>query len=106
MLLARPNVPKHWSEGVSLFFPQNSTPVERLEKEYLVMSSYGPVAGIISENGQHIFISDGVNFNDYYYEMFDKDAKNSGVTSNDKTENERLIREKILDLYNLYGVNL
>jgi membrane-anchored protein YejM (alkaline phosphatase superfamily) len=106
MLLARPNKPKHWSEGVSLFFPKNSTPVERLEKEFLVMSSYGPVAGIISENGEQIYISDGVNFNDYYYEMFDKGSKNKGVTPNDKTENERLIREKILDLYNLYGLSL
>jgi len=106
MLLSRPTAPKHWSEGISLFFPKNTPPIERLEKEYLVMSSYGPVAGIISENGQHIYISDGVNFTDYFYEINEKGATNSGVTPNEKTENERFIREKLLDLYNLYGLRL
>ncbi|AZZ36853.1 hypothetical protein CIK05_08635 [Bdellovibrio sp. qaytius] len=105
-LLARESKPKHWSEGVSLFFPKGAAPVERLENEYFVMSSYGPVAGIISENGQRIYISDGVNFNDYLYEMNDKGATNLGVTPNEKTENEKLIREKLLDLYNLYGLRL
>ena len=106
MLLGRAPKPKHWSDGVSLFFAKNEQPVERLEDSHLVMSSYGPVAGILSEGGTKIYISDGVNFNDYMYEINEKGAANFGVTPDAKLENEKLIREKLLDLYNYYGVRL
>lgn len=106
MLLGRAPKPKHWSDGVSLFFHKNGQPIERLEDQHLVMSSYGPVAGILSDGGTQIYISDGVNFNDYIYEINEKGAANFGVTPDAKLENEKLIREKLLDLYNYYGVRL
>ena len=48
------------------------TPLERTatrRDSYLVVSSYGPVYGILRGNGRWLYIADGVNYTDYYYDL-------------------------------------
>ncbi len=48
------------------------TPRERTltrRDSYMVASSYGPVYGILRGNGRWLYIADGVNYADYYYDL-------------------------------------
>ncbi len=105
-LLGRATKATHWSEGQSFFSKTESELAARLENEHLVMSSYGPVAGLLSSDGQSIYISDAVNFTDESYTINDKGASSLGVSSDLKLQNEKIIREKILDLYSYFNIKL
>ena len=70
------------------------------------MSSYGPVAGLLSGDGQSIYISDAVSFIDEAYTINEKGASSLTVSPDLKLQNEKIIREKILDLYNYFNIQL
>lgn len=94
----------HWSMGQSLFIDKGSQYTPRLEQQHLLMSSYGPVAGLLSADGKSIYISDAVNFVDNLYTINEKGASNEGVNLSLKNENETILREKIVDLYNHFNI--
>jgi arylsulfatase A-like enzyme len=74
-----------------------------LKDNYLVASSYGAVYGILSSNGNSLYIADSVNFQDYFYDLaLDPKATTNLVNSVIKTENEKLIRQHIEEINNFY----
>ncbi|MBK7994274.1 MAG: sulfatase-like hydrolase/transferase [Blastocatellia bacterium] len=74
-----------------------------LKDNYLVASSYGAVYGILSNNGNTLYIADSINFRDYFYDLtLDPRATTNLVNSVTKTENEKLIRRHIEEINNFY----
>ena len=39
------------------------------EEWHLLASSYAPVYGVLSENGRRMYVADGVNFRDYWFDL-------------------------------------
>ncbi|MBI4850193.1 MAG: sulfatase-like hydrolase/transferase [Acidobacteria bacterium] len=74
-----------------------------LQDSYLVASSYGAVYGLLTNNGKTLYIADGVNFQDYFYDLInDPRARNNLVNPLVKKENETLIRGHIERINNFY----
>ena len=76
-----------------------ATPRERIASRrdtYMVASSYGPVYGILRGNGRWLYIADGVNYTDYYYDLMgDPAGSQNVVTPAARDEYQQLIREGI-----------
>ncbi len=73
---------------------------------YLIASSYAPVYGILSDNGEKLFIVDAVNRESYFYDLLtDPAGARNLVTSTIQSENDKIIRAKILAIEKAYGVN-
>jgi hypothetical protein len=67
-----------------------------LRGDFLVASSYGPVWGILGENGRKLYVADAINFRDTVYEI----PKDGATKSRDPEPGERrraheLLRTKI-----------
>lgn len=74
-----------------------------LKDNYLVASSYGAVYGILSNNGNSLYIADSVNFQDYFYDLtLDPKKATNLVNSVIKRENEKLIRRHIEEINQFY----
>ena len=71
--------------------------------DHMVVSSYGAVYGILRENGKSLYISDGVNYMDYYYDLLDdpKGTRNR-VSAGVKSESEELIKRHIGEINRFY----
>jgi arylsulfatase A-like enzyme len=70
---------------------------------YMVVSSYGPVYGILRGNGRSLYIADGVNYTDYYYDLMEDPAgSRNRVTPAVRREYQDLIREGIDDVNRFY----
>jgi hypothetical protein len=73
-------------------------------ESYLVASSYGPVYGIIGNNGGSLFIADGVNEKDYYFNLTeDPQGTRNQVTPEIRLKGQRLVREKIEEINRFYN---
>src|SRR6185436_8653094 len=55
--------------GMTLIGPDEAAVARRRHRGYLVASSYGPVYGVVSDNGQELYIVDGVNTAEHRYEF-------------------------------------
>ncbi|HEU4391713.1 MAG TPA: sulfatase-like hydrolase/transferase, partial [Blastocatellia bacterium] len=71
--------------------------------DYMLVSSYGAVYGILRGNGESLYISDGVNYMDYYYDLLDdpKGVRNR-VSAGVKSESEELIRRHVEEINKFY----
>jgi hypothetical protein len=68
-----------------------------------VASSYGAVYGILSQNGDRLYIADGVDGRDYAYNLrTDGPSERLSVTERDRVYNWRLIREQIDEIAREY----
>ncbi len=94
----------NWWEGRPLFYRKGEAPVSAPVGPHLVMSSYGPVAGLISDSGDSISIADAINFSDYLYQIKELDSSRETPSSQSKGENHRLLKEKIDQLYSAFGL--
>ncbi|HND84152.1 MAG TPA: sulfatase-like hydrolase/transferase [Pseudobdellovibrionaceae bacterium] len=110
-LLGRPVPRQHWSEGRSLLSTTSEPTKDKTfespslsESAHLVLSSYGPVAGVLSVNGKYVYISDAVNFTQYYYEIGDEGGRDLGVEDSQKNEYEKTIKQKIQELHRHFGM--
>jgi arylsulfatase A-like enzyme len=56
------------SFGRSLL-PRADAPVLPERPWHVVTSSYGPVWGVLGPKGRWLYIADGVNFRDYYFDL-------------------------------------
>ncbi|MCI0488323.1 MAG: sulfatase-like hydrolase/transferase [Blastocatellia bacterium] len=92
--------------GRPLFTESQQEQNAYLRENYLVASSYGAVYGILSNNGRRLYISDGVNYKDYYYDLEDDPAgTRNRVSSSIKAENEQLIRDHITAINRFFNFN-
>lgn len=76
-----------------------------LQQHYLVVSSYGPVYGVLGEEARSLFISDAVNQKDYFFNLADdpKGTRNR-LTGPIQSENQKLIRDLVVSVNQFYGL--
>jgi arylsulfatase A-like enzyme len=71
----------------------------------LLISSYGPVYGLLSDNGRHLYIADGVNYRDYAYELSpDGSSKTAAMTDEQRSAAQKRIREQVSEIARYYGL--
>lgn len=102
-LLGHKPIIKHKIFGRPLFTTTLEEQKTYLQDYYLVASSYGAVYGLLSNNGQSLYIADGVNFQDYFYDLAtDPKGTNNIINPIVKQEHEGLIRQHIETINNFY----
>ena len=70
---------------------------------YLVVSSYAPVYGVLDAKGRMLYIADGVNYRDYYYDLAeDPHGAAKPVTDDVRQANEARIRKLVLQIARFY----
>jgi hypothetical protein len=76
-----------------------------LQNDYLVISSYGPVYGVLSGDARSLFIADAVNQKEYFFDLLnDPKATRNHLTPAIQAENEKLIREHVLSINQFYNL--
>ncbi len=67
-----------------------------LRDSVLLASSYGPVWGILRANGRYLYIADGVNYTDYFFDLAaDPAGAHNRITSSVREEYAGIMREQI-----------
>lgn len=94
--------PLGWVYGRSAFTAPGEGGSERRTATYLVASSYGPVYGLLENNGQSLYVADGVNGRDYAYDLSALIPVRVGVTLERRQQSRRLIEERVRELARLY----
>ncbi len=94
--------PTEWPLGRSLFVPPGTDVSWRRHEPALVASSYGAVYGVLRDNGQSLYIADGVNVRDYAYDLHGLKPLRTGVTPAARRENRAFIREHVGALASMY----
>jgi hypothetical protein len=90
--------------GTSLLVDPAADLSWRREESYLIASSYGPVFGLISQNGRRLYVADGVESREYAYELHaDGTEVRVGITDSDRETNREAIRRQIAALAAWYG---
>jgi hypothetical protein len=78
---------------------------EYLQKSYLVVSSYGPVYGILGDEGRSLFIADAVNRTSYFFNLADDPkATRNRLTPPIQSDSEKLIRDSVESINKFYQV--
>ena len=74
------------------------------QDSYLLVSSYGPVYGILRNNGRSLFIADALYDKDYFYNLAD-DPKGtrSRPDAAVRAENQQLIRRHLEAINQFYN---
>jgi membrane-anchored protein YejM (alkaline phosphatase superfamily) len=101
-LLGYPETESDWPLGRSLFVPRDTDVSWRKRDPALLASSYGPVYCVLRDNGQLLYIADGVNARDYAYDLTRLKPIRVGITPRMRTENRAFIRDKVAALASLY----
>jgi hypothetical protein len=90
--------------GMTLVDTNASAVAKRRQQRYLVASSYGPVYGLVSENGEQLYLVDGVNTAEFRYDL--RQGMNgvaTTVTSRERETAAHAIREQVLEISRFYG---
>ena len=69
---------------------------------YMIAASYAAVYGILSDEGKSLFVADGVNEQDSYWEMDDRAERSGWVGSRMQAKGQKLIRESITRINQMY----
>jgi hypothetical protein len=71
--------------------------------DWVLASSYGPVYAILSDKGRSLYVSDGVNYKDYLFDVpANGEAVSRPVTAAVKREREDQIREQVGEINRFY----
>jgi hypothetical protein len=74
----------------------------RRTQPFLLASSYGPVYGVLRDNGRYVYVADAVNSRDYAYRMGVSSRERVGVSPEDREENRAFIRQQLAELARAY----
>ncbi len=92
--------------GRPLFTETPQEHARYVQDHYLLASSYGAVYGILEGNGKGLYISDGVNLKDYYYDLgWDPGGTRNAVTAARKRKYDALILRDLQHLNEFYRFN-
>ena len=69
---------------------------------YMIAASYAAVYGILSDEGKSLFVADGVNEQDSYWEMDNKTGHSAFASGRAQEKGKKLIREGITRINELY----
>jgi hypothetical protein len=101
-LLGYAVAPHEWPLGRPLFVPAGNGRSSRDREPALLASSYGPVYGVLRDNGRILYIADGVNRRDYAYDLGMLKPVRLGVTAAMRTENRAFITSRLDALASIY----
>jgi hypothetical protein len=91
--------------GRPLFTTGADAEKQYLHKNYLEVSSYAPVYGLLSGDGRFLYIADGVNYRDYGYEL---EANGSNhevpITEEQRAAMQHAIEEHVDAIRQFYGM--
>jgi hypothetical protein len=86
--------------GQSLYGPR-----EKDRDWHMLVSSYGPVYGIIEEQGKYLYVADAVGYSDTYYDVAKgSNALRDTVSEEVRTRNAERIRQGIKELHESFHV--
>jgi Sulfatase len=87
-------------------FTESSEEGSRYSRDsYLIASSYAPVYAVLSNGGRSLYVVDGVEYDDYVYDL--KDPGHAGsVTPEVRANGQRILRDSIQDIANFYHFGL
>jgi arylsulfatase A-like enzyme len=69
---------------------------------YMIAASYAAVYGILSGDGKSLFVADGVNERNSYWEIYDQTSRGGFAGSRAQGQGQKLIREGITRINELY----
>jgi len=91
--------------GRPLITSTETEQTDYLQKSYLVVSSYGPVYGILGGDGRSLFIADAVNQKNYFFNLADDPrGTRNRLTDTVRRENETLIHDLVVSVNQFYGL--
>jgi len=89
--------------GRPLFTANEQEQSQYLRDSYMIVSSYGPVYGILQNHGRTLYIVDGVNYDDYSFISEQNPLDTSeAVNAPMREEYQKMIRDKILAINRFY----
>jgi hypothetical protein len=95
----RPRGTRDLLMGASLFVDPSADLSWRRRESYLIASSYGPVFGLLSQNGRRLYVADGVESREYAYDLHpDGTDLRTDITDAERDANHREIRAQLADL--------
>jgi membrane-anchored protein YejM (alkaline phosphatase superfamily) len=101
-LLGHPPSPPSFIFGTSLFA---SGRAEDGPRARMMASSYGPVYGMLDEDGEMLYLADAVNYRDYAYALrADGTAAEVDVRAALREEGEQIIRQHIAEITRFYQI--
>jgi len=78
---------------------------ERADDNFLVVSSYGPVYGILGGNGRSLYIADSVNYAESLFDLAgDPSAPPPALTDEQRAAYRELVRESVDAIHDFYRV--
>ena len=93
--------------GSSLFADSQETLSKRVERPYLVISSYGPVYGLLRKNGTSLYIIDAVNTAEYHYDLTrGLNGERTVVTDQQQSTAWPVIRSQVDAIAEFYGYSI
>ena len=114
-LLGYPEGRHEWPLGQSLFVTPPALGVPSADRDrhrderqrqrngpQIIASSYGPVYGVVEDEGRMLYIADGVNQRDYAYDISGLEPVRLGVTPDMRARDRAVIRDRIATLAALY----
>ncbi len=102
-LLGHQTLDESWMYGRPLFWPKGQKPERKNFNPYLLASSYGAVYGLLDGEGSDLYIVDGVNLTDSYFDLRSVPPTLIELTGEARAQKEKIIRSRIADIDNLYG---
>lgn len=88
--------------GRPLFVPRDASHRPAPREPLLIASSYGAVYGVLTNNGTHLYIADGVNNRDYAYDISGPLPIRIGVTAQERHDHQAFIRTQVDEIARLY----
>jgi hypothetical protein len=92
---------KGWIYGVPMFTAAGHEAIHQGER-VLVASSYGPVYGVIDDDGQTMYVADAVNARDFAYDLSALVPRRIGVTAGQRETSRAWIAERLGELARSY----
>lgn len=90
--------------GRPLFTETPEEANQYVRDSYVIASSYGPVYGIVKDNGRSLYIVNASDQKDFLYDLPENaSAVAREATAAIRSENERIIREQIEAINRFYG---
>ena len=90
--------------GSSLLADSHAALRSRRERPHLVISSYGPVYGLLRNNGTSLYIVDGVNTAEYQYDLsHGLNGKRTVITDQERSTAWPVIRSHVQAIADFYG---
>ena len=88
--------------GRPLFMEKPGEEAPYVRDSYLMASSYGSVYGVLSGRGQTLYVTDGVNYRDYLFDLTDSIGMSRRVSAAVREENQKIIHDDVTAIGHFY----